>query len=75
MYAHLTEFAIPVCLGDYFGRFRVVATNTDLFDTLVYDIENRRSSSSPRDATSSRQQGARLFRGGRRLAVARELKM
>lgn len=42
MYAHLTEFAIPVCLGDYYDRFRVVATNTELFDTLVYDIENQK---------------------------------
>jgi putative ABC transport system permease protein len=41
-YAHLTEFAIPVCLGDYYDRFRVVATNTELFDTLVYDIENQK---------------------------------
>ena len=41
-YAHLTEFAIPVCLGDYLDRFRVVATNTELFDTLVYDIENQK---------------------------------
>ncbi len=41
-YAHLTEFAIPVCLGDYYDRFRVVATNTQLFDTLVYDIENQK---------------------------------
>lgn len=42
MYAHLTDFAIPVCLGDYYDRFRVVATNTELFDTLVYDIENQK---------------------------------
>jgi putative ABC transport system permease protein len=42
MYAHLTEFAIPICLGDYYDRFRVVATNTALFDTLVYDIENQK---------------------------------
>jgi putative ABC transport system permease protein len=41
-YSHLTEFAIPVCLGDYYDRFRVVATNTELFDTLVYDIENQK---------------------------------
>jgi putative ABC transport system permease protein len=41
-YAHLAEFAIPVCLGDYFDRFRVVATNTELFDSLVYDIENQK---------------------------------
>ncbi|MFN0019701.1 MAG: ABC transporter permease [Pirellulaceae bacterium] len=42
MYAHLTEFSIPICLGDYYDRFRVVATNTELFDTLVYDIENQK---------------------------------
>ncbi|MGI8978389.1 MAG: ABC transporter permease [Pirellulaceae bacterium] len=42
MYSHLTEFAIPICLGDYYDRFRVVATNTELFDTLVYDIENQK---------------------------------
>ena len=42
MYSHLTEFAIPVCLGDYYDRFRVVATNTELFDTLVFDIENQK---------------------------------
>ncbi|MBC7852061.1 MAG: ABC transporter permease [Pirellulaceae bacterium] len=41
-YSHLTEFAIPICLGDYYDRFRVVATNTELFDTLVYDIENKK---------------------------------
>ncbi len=42
MYAHLTEFSIPICLGDFYDRFRVVATNTELFDTLVYDIENQK---------------------------------
>ena len=41
-YSHLTDFAIPVCLGDYYDRFRVVATNTELFDTLVYDLENQK---------------------------------
>ncbi len=41
-YAHLTEFAIPVCLGDYYDRFRVVGTTSDFFDTLVYDLENQR---------------------------------
>jgi putative ABC transport system permease protein len=41
-YAHLTEFVIPICLGDYYDRFRVVATNTEMFDTLVYDMENQK---------------------------------
>lgn len=41
-YSHLTEFVIPICLGDYYDRFRVVATNTEMFDTLVYDMENQR---------------------------------
>lgn len=36
------ELAIPVCLGDYFGRFRVVGTTPQFFDELVYDIENNR---------------------------------
>src|SRR5262245_42604774 len=29
-YAQFTELAIPVCLGDYFGRFRVVGTTPTL---------------------------------------------
>ena len=29
-----TAFAIPVCLGDYFGQFRVVGTTPDMFDKL-----------------------------------------
>src|SRR5262245_41511540 len=41
-YGLMTELAIPLCLGDYFGRFRVVGTTPDLFDNLVYDIENNR---------------------------------
>jgi putative ABC transport system permease protein len=38
-YARLAEFAIPVCLGDYYGRFRVVGTTPEFFDDRVYDIE------------------------------------
>ena len=38
----MTDLAIPLCLGDYFGRFRVVGTTPALFDNLVYDIENNR---------------------------------
>ena len=34
-YGLMTELAIPLCLGDYFGRFRVVGTTPALFDDLV----------------------------------------
>src|SRR6476659_6956924 len=39
-YGLMTELAIPLCLGDFFGRFRVVGTTPALFDDLVYDIEH-----------------------------------
>lgn len=35
-------FAIPLCLGDYLERFRVVGTTPQLFDEVVYDLENNR---------------------------------
>ena len=38
-YGLMTQMAIPLCLGDYYGRFRVVGTTPQLFDDLVYDIE------------------------------------
>jgi len=38
-YASFTAFAIPLCLGDYLGRFRVVGTTPDIFDELVRDVE------------------------------------
>ena len=38
----MTDLAIPLCLGDFYGRFRVVGTTPALFDDLVYDIENNR---------------------------------
>jgi putative ABC transport system permease protein len=41
-YGLMTDLAIPLCLGDFFGRFRVVGTTPALFDNLVYDIENNR---------------------------------
>lgn len=41
-YGLMTDLAIPLCLGDYYGRFRVVGTTPALFDDLVYDIENNR---------------------------------
>ena len=42
MYGQFTELAIPLCLGDYFGRFRVVGTTPALFNDLVFDIDNNR---------------------------------
>src|SRR5205823_12926690 len=41
-YGLMTDLAIPLCLGDYYSRFRVVGTTPALFDDLVYDIENKR---------------------------------
>src|SRR5581483_961382 len=41
-YGLMTDLAIPLCLGDFYGRFRVVGTTPALFDDLVYDIENNR---------------------------------
>jgi putative ABC transport system permease protein len=37
-----TYFAIPVCLGDYYGKFRVVGTTPAMFDDLVFDVERDR---------------------------------
>ncbi len=31
-----TSLAIPLCLGDYFGQFRVVGTTPDLFNKLTF---------------------------------------
>jgi putative ABC transport system permease protein len=42
MFGAMTELAIPLCLGDYYGQFRVVGTTPALFDDLVWDIENNR---------------------------------
>ncbi len=35
-YGRLVKFAIPVCLGDYLGPYRVVGTTPDFFDKLRY---------------------------------------
>ncbi|MCY2993688.1 MAG: ABC transporter permease [Planctomycetota bacterium] len=35
-FAEFTAFAIPVCLGDYYGEFRSVGTTPDFFEKLVY---------------------------------------
>ena len=39
MFSNFTGLAIPLCLGDYFGQYRVVGTTPDLFDKLVYDFD------------------------------------
>lgn len=36
------DMVIPVCLGDYYGRFRVVGTTPALFNDLVWDIDNNK---------------------------------
>jgi len=35
-FGQTVALAIPICLGDYYGRFRVVATTPDFFDKLVF---------------------------------------
>ena len=35
-FGNFSELAIPLCLGDYFGQFRVVGTTPDMFDKLHY---------------------------------------
>ena len=35
-FAEFAAFAIPVCLGDYYGEFRSVGTTPDFFEKLVY---------------------------------------
>jgi putative ABC transport system permease protein len=38
-YAELVEFAIPLCLGDYYEGYRVVGTIPAMFDDFVYDAQ------------------------------------
>jgi putative ABC transport system permease protein len=38
-YSLYTDFAIPLCLGDYYQGYRVVGTTTRMFDDYVYDVE------------------------------------
>ncbi len=33
-FADYTEFIIPLCMGDYYGPFRVIGTTPDMFDVL-----------------------------------------
>ncbi len=41
-FAPYTSVAIPLCLGDYFGRFRVVGTTPDMFDKLHFGADGQR---------------------------------
>ncbi len=41
-YSSLTQKVIPVCLGDFYGRFRVVATTPAFFDELIYDQDSQK---------------------------------
>ncbi len=41
-FAPYVDVAIPLCLGDYFGRFRVVGTTPDMFEKLKFGPEGDR---------------------------------
>ncbi len=41
-YAVYTSLAVPICMGDYFGSFRVVGTTPQMFDNFVFDMERDR---------------------------------
>ncbi len=51
-FADYTQFAIPLCLGDYYKEFRVIGTSPALFDDFEYDAEKGRSMRLPKVATS-----------------------
>jgi putative ABC transport system permease protein len=38
-FAQYAEFAIPLCLGDYYKEYRVIGTTPELFDDFEYDAE------------------------------------
>ncbi len=42
-FAPHVSVAIPLCLGDYYGRFRVVGTTPDMFDKLKFGPDGDRS--------------------------------
>lgn len=43
MFSRMTEFAIPICLGDYFGEYRVVATTPEFVDRIqVNSMPNKK---------------------------------
>ena len=52
-YSQFTALAIPVCLGDYLGPFRVIGTTTNFFDDLTFGPEGTRNTDSRRAAIFS----------------------
>lgn len=42
-FGQLTGLAIPLCLGDYFGRFRVVGTTPEMFTKLKFGPQSDRT--------------------------------
>lgn len=75
-YGRSCEFAIPVCLGDYLDRFRVVGTTPQMFDALVLDVETNRKFEFARGRnfeTKSQEHG--YFEAVLGATVARELNM
>lgn len=42
-FAPYVDFAVPLCLGDYFGRFRVVGTTPDMFERLRFGAEEEKA--------------------------------
>lgn len=42
-FAQYTKLVIPVCLGDYYGPFRVVATRPEMFERLKFGERGERS--------------------------------
>jgi putative ABC transport system permease protein len=41
-YSKYVKFAIPLCLGDYYEKYRVVATTPEMLDDFVYDLDYER---------------------------------
>ncbi|MDA7980348.1 MAG: ABC transporter permease [Pirellulales bacterium] len=41
-YSNFVKFAIPLCLGDYYEDYRVVATTPEMFDDFMYDLDYER---------------------------------
>ena len=76
MYGQMTDLAIPLCLGDYYGRFRVVGTTPALFDDLVYDIEaNRKFEFAQGRNFEQRSKEHGYFEGVVGSQVAREIRL
>ncbi|MDA7951639.1 MAG: ABC transporter permease, partial [Pirellulaceae bacterium] len=40
-YSSLVDFAIPICLGDYVGKYRAVGTTPEMFELLRYGSDEK----------------------------------